>query len=97
MANPNLERLADSALLRVSSSACALILCPALLWLGARLVDRLDHVEALLAEARADRATTELRLKLLETSVSEQGGEIKRLGDKVLVHDTELAQRGAKR
>ena len=99
MASPQLERLADSALLKLTSSAFALILCPALLWNGARLVDRLDRVESLLAEAKADKATTELRLKALESTEQEHGADLKRLGDKVLVHDFQLndLQRGGKR
>jgi hypothetical protein len=88
MASPQLQRLADSALLKVLQYVVTTVMVPAFVWYGGKTLDRLDRLEALLAQANVDRATTELRLQAVEKAVAAFGG----MQEKVLKHEIELDQ-----
>lgn len=92
MANPQLQRLADSAALKVLQYAVTGLMVPAVLWYGGKTLERLDRMEALLAQANVDRATTELRLQQVERQMAERAAVLNDLRDMVRRHEFELQQ-----
>lgn len=80
-----MQKVADSALLKVASYAITAIMVPSMFVLGTRLVERIDRLEVLLAVSQTDKATMELRLHSMEALAVERGPVIKALQDKVLM------------
>lgn len=90
MSNPSLQRLADSAALKVLQYAVTGLMVPAVLWYGGKTLERLDRMEALLAQANIDRATVDLRLQSVERQLAERAAVLSALAEKVTRHDVEL-------
>lgn len=104
MASPQIERLADSAVLKICSYVLTAVMVP-LMW---RAVDRLDRIEMSQNAAAIDQATKDQRLKTLESLVPQRTAQLAELTqqigavkDKVLllefrVQDIERPAKGQK-
>ncbi len=102
MASPQIDRIAESAFVKIASPAVTTVLAAVVIGFGGRFIDRLDHMETLLVATQTDRATMELRLKGLEGQSSDHGAAIARQSDKVLmlefkVEDLQRNPPGSKR
>ena len=85
MASPQMDRIAESAFVKIAPTVISGVLSAVVIGLGGRLVDRLDRMETLLAAMQTDKATMDLRVKTLEALVPERGAAIKTQGDKILM------------
>jgi hypothetical protein len=90
MANPQLQRLADSAALKVLQYVVTVIMVPAFMWYGGKVLDRLDRLESLMAQANTDRATFELRLRALEAQGPTRDTQLAKFADSLMRHELDI-------
>lgn len=84
MASPQIENIANSALLKVLSYVVTGFVLPALLVLGIRLIDRLDHLESMMNTQRSDYLLMQSDVQSLKGLSSVRGETLANQHDQIM-------------
>jgi cell division protein FtsB len=84
MASPQLQKIADSAGLKVAQYLISGVMIPAVWWYGGTVLSRIDRVEQLLVSADKNNALLAARVERLEAMVPQRNQELSKLNDQVV-------------
>ena len=90
MSDEKLQKVADSALLRVLQYVVTGLMIPLAVFLSSRALNQLDAIQAALTKADKDAALYELRLQAVERGNAERDTAIRLLTENSLRHDWQL-------
>lgn len=103
MSNPQLQQLADSALLRVLQYVVSGVMLPLALWFGNRVLNEMDDIQSAQNRQAITSAELVLKVQALEREGIDRATAFNIIREQVLKHDYALrrleedAGRGAKR
>jgi septal ring factor EnvC (AmiA/AmiB activator) len=92
MANPQLQRLADSAGLKVASYLINVVVLPMACYAAVRVFNQLDSLQALVARYETSNAVLDQRVQALERLVPDRTTHLQRIDDTLMRHELELQQ-----
>lgn len=91
-AEPRLEQLANSAILKVLANAVLILAPPLIGWGMNTILDRLNTIDAALTTGRINNATTELRMLTLEKQLSSDESARSKASERLLKLEIEVEQ-----
>jgi hypothetical protein len=86
----NLERLANSALLKVMQYVITFLALPTIAWSINAVLTRLADIESSLARQSTLQATYELRMQHVEARSVDNGLEVRRLHERITAAEYEI-------
>lgn len=92
MPSQPLQKLADSAGLKVASYLINVVILPMGLYFGARVFAQLDSMQAQISHYETTNAVLDQRVQALEKLVPERQAQISHIGDVLLRHELEIQQ-----
>lgn len=90
MSEPRLQQLADNAVLKILQYIITAIAVPAIGYGIATIAERLTAIDRALATLNTTSATTELRMRALESTVAARGADLQSIRDKLTGHEFRL-------